>query len=646
MLTILCVDSNQQQLTNIQQDLLSSRLVLHLLSAKTQSEALQKIEQEKHTISIIICAQLLSDGSANNLFKLMKNTLTRKIIYAHKPCCSDLISLLNENKIDHFILLPYQRDALKTLITAQFHQYKNNIEHALRTKNMPLTAIQENLFNIRKGSLTNISTFQDRFLDYSIYSDKELSLLVIQSLYKILEDNDEHQVIRTYRSGHLLTREGETNCFLWFISKGKVLLRKRNDRGKVQDIINMHEGSMVGGMSFITGEKSFSTGITLVETEVLKVSHSVFSKILQSNVALLAPFTNLLLRNFNRRLQHSITTELALQESLKSLDAAHEQLVSSEKMAVLGQLVAGVAHELNNPISAILRGSDNLTSLISALFSTQKNNKFSELAFSTLLQGLTLIPLSTSEIRRRSKKLMQTMENTKLAKMLVSMHLDETSIPLEYGRDIEESIILLDKFYQAGCILRNNKVCAARIADLVKSLKHYAGQDNPSSKATNIHDGIEETLIIFENKLKHYEVIKEYQILPNIECYPIELEQVWTNIISNAIDATEGAGKLTIMTKYYAHEAEPCIQVIIEDDGPGINAEQIDKIFELNYTTKRKGNFGLGIGLTICSQIVTSHNGHIEVQSELGEFTRFIITLPIASTNIKSARCTFLSTEN
>ena len=633
-------------MTNIQQDLLSSTLVLHLISAKTQNEALQKITQEKHTINIILCAQFLSDGDANSLFKLMKNTLTRKIVYAQDPCCTDLISLINAHEIDYFFSLPYQREALKNLIKTQFNQYKIKTEQAPSKPPFPLKKIKANKLNTKKNALTNLATFQDRFLDYSIYTDQELSLLVIQSLYRILEDNDEHQVIRTYHAGHFLTKEGEKNGFLWFISKGEVLLRKRNAHGKTQDIIKMHKGSMVGGMSFITGEKSFSTGITLVETEVLKVSHSVFSKILQSNVALLAPFTNLLLRNFNRRLQHSITTELALQESLKSLDAAHEQLVSSEKMAVLGQLVAGVAHELNNPISAILRGSDNLTSLISALFTTQKNNKFSELAFATLLQGLTLIPLSTSEIRRRSKQLMQTMTNTKLAKKLVSMHLDETTIPLENGRDLEDSIILLDKFYQAGCILRNNKVCATRIADLVKSLKHYAGQDNPCSKATNIHDGIEETLIIFENKLKNYEVVKEYQILPNIECYPIELEQVWTNIIANAIDATDGEGKLTIMTKYYPHEADPCIQVIIEDDGPGINAEQVEKIFELNYTTKRKGHFGLGIGLTICSQIITSHNGHIEVQSELGGFTRFIITLPIENTNIKSARCTFLSAEN
>ncbi|KPU83296.1 histidine kinase [Psychromonas sp. PRT-SC03] len=646
MLTILCVDSNKQQLTQIQQDLLSSTVILHLMSAQTQSEALQKIAHAKHPIAIILCAQHLSDGNASNLFKSTKAPFIRKIVYATDPCCKDLIPMINEQQIDYFFTLPYKRGTLKTILGTQFYQYKENIKKAYKEKKIPFEKIQQNILDIQKSTLTNLSSFHDRFLDYSLYTDNELSFLVIQSLYKILEDNDANHVIRHYKANHFLTKEGDKNSFLWFISKGEVLLRKRNSHGIVQDIVTMKEGAVIGGMSFISGENAFSTGVTLMDTEVLKVSHAIFSQILQSNVSLLAPFTNLLLRNFNRRLQHSISTELALQESLMSLDAAQSQLVSSEKMAVLGQLVAGVAHELNNPISAILRGSDSLTSLVSVLFTAQKNSNFSELAFATLLQGLTLIPLSTSEIRRRTKALTDKINNSKLAKKLVSMHLDDTFIPLENGRDLDQSIILLDKFYQAGCILRNNKVCTARIADLVKSLKHYAGQDNPKSKTTNIHDGLEETLIIFENKLKNYVVVKEYQILPNIECYPIELEQVWTNIIANAIDATAGKGKLTIRTKYYPHKREPCIQVIIEDDGPGIDALHAEKIFELNYTTKRKGHFGLGIGLTICSQIITSHNGHIEVESTLGEFTRFIITLPITTTKIKSARCTFLNAEN
>jgi signal transduction histidine kinase len=209
------------------------------------------------------------------------------------------------------------------------------------------------------------------------------------------------------------------------------------------------------------------------------------------------------------------------------------------------------------------------------------------------------------------------------------MNLDSVTIPLENNRNFQESVLLLGQYYQAGTILRNSNTCAKRIADLVKSLKHYAGQDGEKCSATNIHEGIEETLIIFENKLKNYQVIKEYQQLPDIDCHPIELEQVWTNIISNAIDATGGQGLLKISTINLPYDESPSIQVIIEDDGPGIPQATQAKIFELNYTTKREGHFGLGIGLTICSQIIKRHHGYIEIESEPGKFTRFIITLPV-----------------
>ncbi|MCP5078994.1 MAG: cyclic nucleotide-binding domain-containing protein, partial [Psychromonas sp.] len=315
----------------------------------------------------------------------------------------------------------------------------------------------------------------------------------------ILENNDEFKVRRVYQANHILTQEGEKNRFLWFIVKGEVLLKKRNKQGEMQDITIMQAGSMVGGMSFLTEEAAFSTGIALVETEVLKVDNAIFSQLMQSNSALLAPFTNLLLRNFNRRLQSSISTKLELQETLQSLDAAHHQLIESEKMAVLGQLVAGVAHELNNPVAAILRGSDTLISLISTLLHHDSKSDFSKLGQQTLQQGLTVTPLSTSEIRARTKQLLTTVNDKKLAKKLVNMDLDDTNIPLDNGRDFSQTVNLLSQYHQAGTILRNSNACATRIANLVQSLKHYAGQDSAISAPTNINEGIEETLFIFEN---------------------------------------------------------------------------------------------------------------------------------------------------
>ena len=632
MLSILCVDSDAQRLEQIKQDLQPFTTRFRLLGAENLQQAEQLILQYAPEISLLLCAQTLSDGDALSLCKRPQCDLIAKILYCDQPSIKLLSDCINQGHIDYFIQLPYQPKALLHAVQRQIRRCKRRDQ----TQPNPKNSIVDKTCLLEDPNHSGASSFQDRFLDYSLYSDSELSNLVIKSLYKVLAEKDEHHVRRKYRANHLLTREGEKNNFLWFISKGEVLLKKRNAQGETQDITIMQAGTMVGGMSFLTGEAAFSTGITLTGTEVLKVDKAIFSQIMQSNAALLAPFTNLLLRNFNRRLQHSISTELALQETLRSLDIAYSQLVESEKMAVLGQLVAGIAHELNNPVAAILRGTDTLTTSLASLLKQQNQSAFFILAQQTLQQGLSVNALSTSQARQRSKKLLASIKNKKLAKQLVNMNLDSLQIPLEEQRSLHESVALLSKYHQVGTILRNSNACATRIADLVKSLKHYAGQDCEKSATANIHDGLEETLIIFENKLKHYKVIKEYQQLPEIDCHPIELEQVWTNLIANAIDATKGKGVLKISTLHLPYNETPSIQVIIEDDGPGIPEPIRSKIFELNYTTKREGNFGLGIGLTICAQIIKRHHGIIDIESETGQFTRFIITLPVFNPHIEN----------
>ncbi|WP_432454763.1 MULTISPECIES: ATP-binding protein [unclassified Agarivorans] len=485
---------------------------------------------------------------------------------------------------------------------------------------------------LAKQLAAKVAQFRATFFDYTELSDEQLSDKVISALYTFFQDNDEDHLCRTYSANHILTQEGKANQFLWFIAKGEVVLNKQQE-GKVLEVARMRAGSLVGGMSFVTGEPGFTSGITSMQTDVIKLDRPTFAKVLDSSNQLLPLFTNLLLRHFNRRLQKSIQTKLTLQNTLDSLDSAHEQLIEKEKMAVLGQLISGVAHELNNPVAAIIRGSDTIATQLPQILEGNLSHSQTMLGQRLLKMALTLTPMSTSDIRQRSKNCIKLFGDAINARKAVSIGLDHPETRQQYlecraNCSHNELIGALERYHQIGNFLRNIQVCASRISGLVKGLKHYAGQDPEQPVLADLNEGLAETLVILENRLRHFEVECNYGLLPIYRCYPIALQQVWTNLIANALDAMGTNGKLLI-TSQYIEGSPPLIKVTVEDNGDGVQQELIDRIFELNFTTKREGNFGLGIGLTVCQQIVGQHDGRIEVESEPGQFTRFIVSLPL-----------------
>ncbi len=484
-----------------------------------------------------------------------------------------------------------------------------------------------------------MSRYRSGFMnDPHTLNDAVLAEQVIEALYDFFEQNDETKACRTYSEGHILTREGEPNHHLWFIAKGNVILYKQDKQGEQHEVIRHESGSLIGGMSFVSGDPSFSTGVTLSQTQVIKLDRELFNKVMNSRSDLLPLFTNLLLRHFNRRIKNAIRTEMRLQQTIKELEAAGTQLIEKEKMAMLGQLVAGVAHELNNPIAAILRGSETLQETITKVTNSPLDKPNQRRGNEILNIAMTSRPFSTAETRQRARQVESLLGDRNLAKKLVRMNLDEepwrSSWVIPQKNDLPMLLNEWEHYYQMGSFLRSMNVCAKRIADMVKSLKSYARQDEESVQTGDIHEGIEDTLIIFENRLKHHTVTREYAALPAIRCRPIALQQVWTNLIANALDAMEPNGALRVSTQLIHKNDKPWVTVSVKDSGSGIDPKLINKIFELNFTTKREGNFGLGIGLSVCQQIVRQHGGTISMTSTHSQGTTAIVSIPIVSEEI------------
>lgn len=296
----------------------------------------------------------------------------------------------------------------------------------------------------------------------------------------------------------------------------------------------------------------------------------------------------------NQQLQ---LTQSKLIQNFKELEKAQSQLVQAEKMSSLGQLVAGVAHEINNPINFI---HGNLTYV----------QEYAQDLLHLVKCYETLYPTPLPEIQEATEEIELEFLQQDLPKMLVSM---------QVGTD--------------------------RIRNIVLLLRNFSRMDEAEFKAVDIHQGIDSTLLILQHRLKakpecpELKVIREYGQLPLVECYAGQLNQVFMNILANAIDVLEelsekrtyqdnqeNPGQITIQTSIVDSE---WVQIAIADNGLGIPADVQERIFDPFFTTKPVGK-GTGMGLSISYQIITEkHNGKLACVSKQGKESEFIIQIPI-----------------
>ncbi len=421
---------------------------------------------------------------------------------------------------------------------------------------------------------------------------------------------------------------------IFILLKGRVSLFREIDGAEVV-FHSQTVGRIIGLLALTRHSISFFSCRAVTAVQYLQISFADLDRALQQSTSLQLSFITVLLRSMARRNTRlvELQTEVigqrdALSDALQELQKTQAMLVESEKMATLGQLSAGVAHELNNPIAAIDRAADFVREDLLALAEGHPDGT----ALRNMLQhAMTHTPASTREQREYRRLLAAELDDQALADKLVAMGIYQPETYREIAAGMsgsdEDKLARLHRYHQLGGALRNIDRCADRIAELVKSLRSYARAESTDGGDINVHEGLEDTLRLFSNRLRDVAVTRQYGDIPLIQAHAGELNQVWTNLINNALDAMKDRGALTIAT---APEPGGMISVSIIDDGPGIPPEHLEKIFSLRFTTRQgRVEFGLGLGLSISRNIVTRHEGTISVASRPG-CTTFKVLLPIA----------------
>ena len=427
--------------------------------------------------------------------------------------------------------------------------------------------------------------------------------------------------VRAVDAGDVLMRQGDAGDTMYLLLDGELEVSQRDAAGE-RRIATRAAGEVIGEMAVLERAPRSATVRALRPSRLLVIDQAAFATLLScSDTA-----ATTILRTVTGRLRHV--------EAL---------LMQREKLAALGTLAAGLAHELNNPAGAVLRGSAQLGDALEAL--DEAAAALSRLPLGAEAASALRAPDPGSPTRPARVDPLELGEREdameawlravgvagalEIAPALVARgwttdELEARTAALEQAHR-PAVLTWLGAMAAARALVDDAGSAAAAIAEIVGSVKRYAYLDQAPVQRVDVHEGLESTLVMLRHELRDgVRVVRAYAPdLPRIDAYGSELNQVWTNLIDNATSAMGGRGVLTLRTS--ANEREVTVEV--EDDGPGIPSDVLPRVFEPFFTTKAVGS-GTGLGLHIAYTIVVHrHRGTIQVASHPGS-TRFTVTLP------------------
>lgn len=446
-------------------------------------------------------------------------------------------------------------------------------------------------------------------------------------LFEGLSDQELQQLVDnakpvSLRAGETLIKQGDPGDSAYVVLKGGFEIQKQSGPSLIKIDVRK-PGEIIGEMALLSNSPRSATVIAATDSEALCISQDEFENLLSTSPsAALAVL-------------HWVLARLGQNESL-----LHQQ----EKMAALGTMSAGLAHELNNPAAAAQRSASLLRGAPARWL--RLTHQLEILAFRENLTDWLNGFMRESTRRFERQVQFETLEKIDLVDQLqtwletngIESAWEYAPAMVNFGWNSESLGELEDlpvfkaaiQWLGMGSLIVTQlyeiQNTTDRISQIVRAMKSYTYLDQAPLLEVDVHEGLENTLVIMQHKLKQGVTIKRDYApdLPRIEAYASELNQVWTNIIDNAVDAMDGKGEILLRT--YEEKEQVIVEII--DNGPGIPEEICSRIFEPFFTTKPPGQ-GTGLGLHVTHDIVANrHHGLIQVKSKPGE-TIFKVILPL-----------------
>ncbi len=421
------------------------------------------------------------------------------------------------------------------------------------------------------------------------------------------------------KTGDKLLQPGQYNERLFMVVEGLLVGSIENEEGRPYEIFRSGPGKIVGAYSFFAdAHRSYSTVIAEEPSRVAYIERSALKMGTPEN------------QDFAEQILPAVVDEIYLRQLQAhqltiEREEAREQLARMEKLAALGQMAAGLAHELNNAIGVINNNAVWLADRMREYLSEKDSNGMFPFFEIGLESGITL---SSAEVRQRSRELESRFQlSANQSKNLAKTGISNESLE-RFGRNLPQYIERISYYFETGRVLNDMLHASEHAAKVVASVQQLGAATRIQPQPTNLNETIQGALAIVKNLTKTLQLDLQLGTLPLLSVNPSDWVQVWINLIKNAAEAVVSTrtskGKITIRSKY----EEGQIMIQIQDNGPGIPEELKSRIFQPNVTTKVEGlTFGLGLGLSIVQKIVETYHGTIELESRPG-MTVFTVKIP------------------